>query len=154
MLRRPLTPSAPPMRLVPALLVTTLVLVACDRSADARRAAQLRYDGHTLEEWWQLRRDPNDETAAEAQTAMRMLGAEGVPFLAIKAASADLGDVIGASTVLENMCPGALPAMEAARGRHPSPALDIAIRRVRADSTNRVHSALCAPSGAPVAPQP
>ena len=141
------------MRLAPVLLVT-LVLAACDRSADARRAAQLRYEGHTLDEWWQLRRDPNDETAGEAQTAMRMLGAGGVPFLAVKAAGPDLGDVIGASGALERMCPGTLPAMEAARGRHPSPALDIAIRRVRADSANRVHSAFCTPSGEPVAPQP
>lgn len=141
------------MRLAPVLLVT-LALAACDRSADVRRAAQLRYEGHTLDEWWQLRRDPNDETAAEAQTAMRMLGAGGVPFLAVKAASPDLGDVIGASTVLESMCPGTLPAMEAARGRHPSRALGIAIRRVRADSANRVHSALCSPRGEPVASTP
>lgn len=137
------------MRFVPALLVL-LAVAACDRSTDARRAGQLRYEDRTLEEWYRLRRDPNDETASEAHVAMRMLGGAGVPFLAAKAAGPDVGDVIGGSVALENQCPGSLPAMEAARAHSPSAALDVAIRRVRADSAGRIRSGLCTADGAPV----
>lgn len=130
-------------------LLALLALAACDRNADVQRSAQLRYKEHTLAEWWVLRRDPNDETTRDAATAMRMLGPAAIPFLAVKAAGPDLGDVIGGGTALEAQCPGSLAAMEDARRHHASNALDAAIRRVRADSAARVHSDLCDASGAP-----
>lgn len=140
------------MRLPPALLL--FVVAACGRSPDARRAGQLRYEGHTLDEWWLLRRDANDETAAEARVAIRMMGGAAVPFLADKAASHELGNNLGGSTALEDQCPGALPAMEAARADYPSPALEAAIRRVRAEAAARVRTGLCEASGKPVRPEP
>jgi hypothetical protein len=144
------------MHPAPALLVTLiLALAACDDpSADARRAGQLRHDGRTLDEWWRLRRDPSDETVAEARAAIRVLGARAVPYLAAKAAGPELGDVIGGGLALEDQCPGALPAMQAARARHPSPALDEAIRRVRADSANRVRAGRCTARGEPAGGEP
>lgn len=139
------------MRLAPALLA--VVLAACGASNDARRAGQIRYEGRTLEEWWTRRRAVDDAAAAEARTAMRALGAAAVPFLADKAASHDLGDNIGGSVVLEDLCPSALPAMEAARAEYPSAALEAAIRRVRANAADPARSGLCAPSGEPVRPE-
>lgn len=139
------------MRLAPALLL--LALTACRGSADnARQAGQVRYEEHTLAEWWLLRRDASDETAADARIAIRMLDAAAVPFLANKAASHDLGDNLGGGVALEDLCPSALPAMEAARADYPSPALEAAIRRVRAEAAARVRSGLCEQSGKPVRP--
>ncbi len=128
-------------------LALAAALAACGARTNAREAGQTRYHGRTLEEWWQLRRSPDDETAAEASDAMRALGAAAVPFLAEKAASHDLGDVIGSSVALEAMCPNVIPAMEAARASQPSAALDGAIRRVRADTAVRAHSAACRDNG-------
>lgn len=144
------------MRLAPALLppaLLALTLAACNASGDARRAGQVRYEGRTLEEWWQQRRDADDATAAQARTAMRMLGPAAVPFLADKAASHELGETIGGSVALEDQCPSALPAMEAARAKHPSPALDAAIQRVKARATDRTRAGLCAANGEPVRPE-
>ena len=143
------------MRLVPAQFAVALAVVcaACGASSDARRDGQVAYDGRTLEEWWPRRRDADDATASQARTAIRMMGAAAVPFLANKAASHDLGDNIGGSVALEDLCPNALPAMEAARANHPSAALEAAIRRVRADAADRVRDGTCGASGAPVRPE-
>ena len=132
-------------RSVPALLALslTLALVACNRTPDAQQSGQTRYHGRTLAEWWQLRRDPDDAVEVQANTAMHALGAAAVPFLAEKAASHDLGDMIGGSTTLESMCQNVIPAMEAARSRYPSPALDAAIVRVRRDGTDPKRYPLC-----------
>ncbi|HEY0778348.1 MAG TPA: hypothetical protein VGD56_10330 [Gemmatirosa sp.] len=134
------------MRLASALLPLTfaLVFVACDRSGDARQSGQVRYRGRTVEEWWQLRRDPDDMTVGEARVALRTVGPAAVPFLAEKAASHDLGDVIGGSVALEYLCPDALPAMRAARGRYPSAALDGAIRLVEGTASDTARSHRCA----------
>jgi hypothetical protein len=134
-----------PRRRAAALL--TLALAACGAGADARRAGQVRHNGRTLEEWWQLRRDASDETAFEARTAIRAIGAAGVPYLAEKAASHQLGDNSGGSVALEDLCPSALPAMESARSTYPSPALDAAIRSVRAKAAAPADSGPCAPGG-------
>jgi hypothetical protein len=139
------------MRLAPALLA--LAVAACGSSTDARRAGQLRYGEHTLEEWWTLRRDPSDVRVREAQAAIRMMGPAAVPFLADKAASRDLGDNLGGSVALEDLCPNALPAMEAARERYPSPALEVAIRRVRSEAQARTRAGICAANGDPVRPE-
>ena len=133
------------MRRTAALLA--LVLAACGTSNDARRAGEVRYEGRTLQEWWLLRRDPNDATSAQARRAIRAIGAAGVPFVAEKAASHELGDNIGAGVVLEDLCPDALPAMEAARETYPSPALEAAIRRVKSNAADPAHAALCAAGG-------
>ena len=135
----------PPARLAtPFALALVLVVTACHGSADARQAGQLRYNGRTLEEWWQLRRHPDRQTATEATVAMRRMGAAAVPFLAAKAADNDLGDVIGGSTTLERMCASALPAMQEARSRYPSVALDQAIRRVQAGASDPAQVRRCA----------
>ena len=139
------------MRLAPALLALTLA--ACTASGDAPRSGQVRHEGRTLEEWWLRRRDANDRTAGEARTAIRTIGPAAVPFLAEKAASRDLGEMIGGSVALEDLCPSALPAMEAARATHPSPALEAAIRRVRAGSADRTRAGLCTADGEPVRPE-
>ena len=140
------------MRLAPALLA--LALAACDSSDDAARAGQLRYEGRTLEEWWRQRRDPNDAAVREAHTAIRMIGAAGVPFLAAKAAGRDPGETIGGGVALEELCPSALPAMEAARENHPSAALDAAIGIVKASAAARIRAGLCAANGDPARPEP
>ncbi len=150
------------MRRSPALLRPTLAVVlaaafplllaACGGPSDAERAAKLTYDGRTLEEWWQVRRGADAGLEREAGLAMRVLGAGAVPFLAEKATSHDLGDMIGGSTGLEGMCPNALPAMEAARKRHPSAALEAAIRRVRGEAPTYVRFGLCTAAGEPVQP--
>jgi hypothetical protein len=138
------------MRLAAALPVAlALGAVACRAPDDARRSGQVRYEGRTLEEWWRLRRDANDEIAQDARTAIRRMGGAAVPFLAAKAAAATLGDNIGGSVALEDLCPAALPALEAARAARPSPALEVAIRSVRADSARRAATADCAAAGAP-----
>lgn len=137
------------MRLALALLA--VVLAACGgASDDARRAGQVRYEGRTLQEWWTRRRDANDASASEARSAIRRMGPAAVPFLADKAASRDLGDNIGGSVALEDLCPNALPAMKAARAGHPSAALEAAIRRVQANAADPARSGLCAPGGEPV----
>lgn len=138
------------MRLAPALLV--LALAACHKSADARQSGQVRYQGHTLAEWWTLRRDPDEAKEHDAQMAMHMIGAAAVPFLADKAASHDMAEMIGGSTALEGLCTSAIPAMEAARAEYPSPALDEAIRRVRREAADRVRFGLCTASGEPTRP--
>lgn len=125
-----------------------LALTACSNaSADARQAGQTRYKGHSLDEWWALRRDPDDAVESEAQGAMHAMGAAAVPFLAEKAASHDLGDMIGGSTALESMCPNVIPAMQAARARYPSPALDAAIQRVQRDASNPYKARFCVAGG-------
>lgn len=139
------------MRLAPALFV--VALAACHPSNDARRSGQTRYQGHTLAEWWASRRGPDAATEHEAQMAMHMLGAAAVPFLADKAASNDLGDMIGGSTALESLCTSAIPAMQAARAQYPSAALDAAIRRVQAEEAARVAEGTCAPNGEPTIPE-
>lgn len=130
----------------------TLLIAACSRGPDAASAAQLRYDGRTLADWWQLRRDPDDATSRQARMAMHVLGGAAVPFLASKAAGPDLGDVIGGTSVLETECPAALPAMRAARDRYPSAALDAAIRRVEAEWSARIQAGACGANGEPVRP--
>lgn len=137
-------------RFAPALLV--LALAACRRSPDAAQSAQARYQGRPLAEWWQLRRDPDGSVERRAGEAMRMLGPAAVPFLAEKAASHDLGDMIGGSTALDGMCPSAIPAMEAARGNYPSAALEAAIRRVRSSAAESVRLGRCNAAGDPVRP--
>lgn len=99
-----------------------------------------------------MRRDPDGAVEYEAQIAMRMIGGAAIPFLADKAASHDMGDMIGGSTTLEGMCTSAIPAMEAARARHPSAALDAAIRRVRTEAADRVRAGTCAANGDPRVP--
>jgi hypothetical protein len=139
-------------RLAPALVV--LALAACRRSPDAQQSGQARYQGRPLAEWWQLRRDPDDAVEHRATEAMRMLGPAAVPFLAEKAASHDLGDMIGGSNALESLCPGAIPAMEAARSRYPSPALEGAIQRVRGRADELVQRGFCTAAGDPARPRP
>ncbi|GJG85411.1 hypothetical protein tb265_05920 [Gemmatimonadetes bacterium T265] len=132
----------------PRLAITlVLALAACNATADARQAGQARYHGRSLEEWWQLRRDPDDAVSIEARAAMSKMGATAVPFLAEKAASHDLGDMIGGSGALESMCPSAIPAMEAARSRYPSPALDAAIRRIQRDTADAFRAHFCTAGG-------
>lgn len=137
-------------RFAPALLA--FALASCAQSSDARRSGQVRYEGRALAEWWQLRRDPDGAVEHEAQTAFRMLGPAAVPFLAEKAAGRDMGDVIGGSVALETLCPGALPAMEAARADYPSAALDAAIRRVKAAAAAGATRGYCTTNGDPVRP--
>ena len=137
-------------RLAPALLV--LALAACRRSPDAQQSGQVRYQGRSLAEWWQLRRDPDGDVERRATEAMRMLGPAAVPFLAEKAASHDLGDMLGGSVALQSMCPSAIPAMEAARSRYPSAALDAAMRRVRANAADLVRFGFCTSAGEPSRP--
>lgn len=139
------------MRLAPALLV--IALAACHPSNDAQRSGQTRYEGHTLAEWWASRRGPDAATEHQAQVAMHMLGAAAVPFLADKAASNDLGDMIGGSMALESLCTSAIPAMRAARAHYPSAALDAAIRRVQADASVHVADGLCSATGDPTLPE-
>ena len=55
------------------LLAAASTLGACHRSADARTAARARYEEHTLDEWWALRRDPDDAVSRAARDAMRAL---------------------------------------------------------------------------------
>lgn len=143
------------MRLSPALLAFTLVVTACrSPAADAQRSGQVRYDGRTLEEWWQLRRGADADDERQANVAMRMAGPAAVPFLAAKAASHDLGDMIGGSVALESLCTNAVPAMEAARSEYPSAALDAAIKRVKSSTStsNAVRFGTCTPGGEPVRP--
>lgn len=142
-----------PVLLLPALLLAASALAACRRAGDARTAAQARYEDHTLQEWWDLRRDPDDAVSRAARDAMRMLGPTAVPFLADKAASHELGEMIGGSSGLEGMCTSAIPAMEAARDRYPSAALDAAIRRVKADAADRVRFGFCTADGKPTRPE-
>ena len=141
------------MRLSPALLALPLSIAACrSPAADAQRSGQVRYDGHTLEEWWQLRRGADAASEQQANVAMRMMGPAAVPFLAAKAASHELGDVTGGSVALQSMCTGAVPAMEAARSEYPSAALDAAITRVKASAPDAVRFRMCTASGEPVRP--
>jgi hypothetical protein len=141
------------MRAVSTLLV--LLLGACgtpDAAADARRSGQVRYEERTLEEWWARRRDPSDAASGEARVAIRNIGPEAVPFLAATAAGHDLGETIGGGTALEDLCPNALPAMEAARARYPSPALDAAIRIVKSGAGDLTPADRCTAGGDPVRP--
>ena len=135
------------MRLAPALLA--LIVAACGTADTAQQAAQARHDGRTLDEWWSRRRDPNDASAVEARAAIRAMGPTAVPFLAAKAASRDLGDNIGGSSLLEDLCPNALRAMEESREAYPSPALEAAIRLVRGDSARRIRTGACTADGPP-----
>lgn len=141
------------MRFSPALLALPLALSACrSAAADARRSGQVQYEGHTLAEWWDMRRGPDAETERQANLAIHMIGPAAVPFLAEKAASHELGEMIGGSSALERMCAGAVPAMEAARAEYPSPALDAAIKRVKASASNAVSVGACTASGDPARP--
>jgi hypothetical protein len=137
-------------RLFPALAL----LAACGGASDVERSAQATHDGRTLAQWWELRRAGDERTAEDARAAIRMLGPAAVPFLADKAASANMPNTVGGGAALEDLCPNAVPAMEAARARRASPALDAAIRRVRADSARRVAEGACAPDGTPARPEP
>ena len=140
-----------------AFTLLVLLLGACgtpDAAADARRSGQARYEGRTLEEWWAQRRDPSDAAAGEARVAIRTIGPEAVPFLAAKAAGRDLGETIGGGSALEDLCPNALPAMEAARAKYPSAALDAAIRIVKSSTTDLTRADRCTPAGDPVRPEP
>lgn len=137
------------LRLAPALLA----LAACRSPDAASRSGQVRYEGHTLEEYWGHLRAASDARSGEAGRAIRMLGPAAVPFLAAKAASHTLEDNIAGSVSLENLCPNALPAMKAARDEYPSASLDAAIRRVEAEAADRVKAKICAPDGRPVLPE-
>ena len=139
------------MRPAPALLA--LVLVACHPSHDAQRSGQVPYEGHTLAEWWAQRHDVDATKEAESQVAIHMIGAPAVPFLAEKAASHDMDEMITGSVALESLCPSAIPAMRAARAQYPSAALDEAIRRVQADAASRVGRGLCGANGEPLRPE-
>ena len=140
------------MRFTPALLA--FVLAACHRSNDAQRSGQVRYEGHTLAEWWAQRHNVDATAEADFHLAMHMIGGPAVPFLAEKAMSHDMDDMIQGSTALESMCPSALPALRAERERNPSasPVLDAAIRRIQFQSATRVGLKLCAPNGDPLPP--